>query len=185
VNVAVKRPMTVPEFLAWAEAQDQGRYELVRGEVVAMSPERARHVRAKAACWLALTEAIKAGGLPCEALSDGIAVVIDEHTSREPDALVQCGKPVDADSLTADEPAIVVEVLSPSSARSDTGGKLAEYFSVPSVSHYLIVDPLRRLVIHHARGEGDAIATHIRSDGELRLSPPGLTLQVTSLFGPA
>ena len=38
-----KQRMTVPEFLAWAAAQPRGRYELVRGEIVAMAPERARH----------------------------------------------------------------------------------------------------------------------------------------------
>ncbi len=38
-----KHRMTVAEFLPWAAAQDRGRYELVRGEVVAMAPERARH----------------------------------------------------------------------------------------------------------------------------------------------
>jgi Uma2 family endonuclease len=43
---AVKR-MTVPEFLAWAETQESGRYELIRGEIVAMAPERSAHVQAK------------------------------------------------------------------------------------------------------------------------------------------
>ena len=38
-----KQRMKVPEFLAWAEAQPQGRYELVNGEVVVMAPERVRH----------------------------------------------------------------------------------------------------------------------------------------------
>ena len=41
----------------------------------------------------------------------------------------------------------------------DAGGKLADYFGVPSVMHYLIVRPLRREVIHHARrGGGDCDA---------------------------
>jgi hypothetical protein len=36
--------MTTDEFLAWAMARPEGeRYELVAGEVVAMSPERAGH----------------------------------------------------------------------------------------------------------------------------------------------
>ena len=33
--------MTVDEFLAWAMAQPEGRFELVDGRVVAMAPERA------------------------------------------------------------------------------------------------------------------------------------------------
>lgn len=175
--------MKVPEFLAWAEAQPEGRYELVEGEVIAMSPERARHVRSKVAVVRTLQDAIRRTGLDCEAFGDGMTVVIDEETSREPDALVQCGKPIDADSPVADSPVIIAEVLSPSNERSDTGEKLAEYFKVASVRHYLIVNPFRRLVIHHARGKSGKIDTRIVEDGALDLSPPGLSIHVESLFG--
>lgn len=175
--------MKVPEFLAWAEAQPRGRYELVDGEVIAMSPERARHVRSKVAVVRALQDAIHSARLPCEAFGDGMTVVIDEETSREPDALVQCGTAIDPDSLVADSPVIIVEVLSPSNERSDTGEKLAEYFKVASVCHYLIVNPFRRLVIHHARAKSGKIDTRIVEDGSLDLSPPGLSIRLESLFG--
>ena len=39
--------MKVPEFLAWAESQEKGRHELVRGEIVTMPRECVAHVRAK------------------------------------------------------------------------------------------------------------------------------------------
>jgi Uma2 family endonuclease len=182
MNSLLKRRMKVPEFLAWAEAQPEGRYELVDGDVIALSPERARHVRTKAASWLALSEAIKRARLPCEAFGDGIAVVVNERTSREPDALVQCGKPVDPDSLVADSPVILVEVLSPSNERSDTGERLAEYFTLASVRHYLIVNPIRKSVIHHERTDSGKIVTHIVDAGDIRLAPPGLTIPVEAMF---
>jgi Uma2 family endonuclease len=37
--------MTVDEFIPWAMAQPRGRYELLNGEVLMMSPEKAEHVR--------------------------------------------------------------------------------------------------------------------------------------------
>jgi Uma2 family endonuclease len=52
-------------------------------------------------------------------------------------------------------------VLSPSTAAIDHGLKLTAYFSLPSVEHYLILDPDRRVVIHHKRGTGDAIETRL------------------------
>ena len=48
------KPLTMPEFLDWAQSQAKGRYELIRGKVVAMAPERAAHVRAKQRIFLAL-----------------------------------------------------------------------------------------------------------------------------------
>jgi Uma2 family endonuclease len=58
----------------------------VAGHVIAMAPERAVHARCNARIWRALTDAIDAAGLPCEALSDSMTVKIDEHTAYEPDA---------------------------------------------------------------------------------------------------
>jgi Uma2 family endonuclease len=33
--------MTTTEFLAWADTQEQGKFELFQGEIIAMAPERA------------------------------------------------------------------------------------------------------------------------------------------------
>ncbi len=77
---------------------------------------------------------------------------------------------------------IVVEVLSPGTQMMDMRDKLRGYFTVPSVLHYLIVDPEKQMVIHHARGEGEVLQTRLSSEGQLRLDPPGLSLQIESLF---
>ncbi|MFZ1102703.1 MAG: Uma2 family endonuclease [Hyphomicrobiaceae bacterium] len=175
--------MTVDEFLAWAEVQD-GRWELFDGVPVAMSPERAIHGRVKLRVTNALERAIEAAGLPCQALLDSVAVRIDRHRSYQPDALVYCGAPVPDSTLEASNPIVVVEVLSPSNAMKDLRDKLVGCFLVPSIRHYLIVDPDSRLVIHHARGNGDAIATQIVNDRPLKLDPPGIELAVADLFPP-
>lgn len=57
----------------------------------------------------------------------------------------------------------MVEVTSPSSELDDTRDKVLEYFTVPSIVHYLIVDPVSNLVIHHRRGVvGDGQGTHVQ-----------------------
>ncbi len=175
--------MTVPQFLDWAMAQPRGRYELVNGEIVAMAPERTRHNLAKLAVARALQDAVEKAGLPCPVFTDGMAVVIDQYHSREPDAAVQCGVVQDLDSITLEAPLIVVEVTSPSSERDDTGDKLVEYFSVPSIRHYLIIKPGKGVVIHHVRNETGVIETRIADAGELDLTPPGFAVAVEALLG--
>jgi Uma2 family endonuclease len=172
--------MTVDEFLLWAERQPK-RYELVDGEVFVMAPERARHARVKFAVQSALAGAIRHAKVPCEVLPDGMTVRIEARTAFEPDALVYCGERLSGDAIEVPHPLIVVEVLSPSTGSQDTGTKLAGYFRVPSVEHYLIVDPVRRVLIHHRRA-GEVIETRIASEGSLRLDPPGLDLSVADLF---
>jgi Uma2 family endonuclease len=106
-------------------------------------------------------------------------------TSFQPDALIYCGEPASDDALTIDTPTAVVEVLSPSSATHDFRDKLVGYFRVPSVHHYLIVDPDRCIVVHHRRGEGDVIETRILADGVVSLAPPGLDVPIADLFTPS
>lgn len=182
MSEASLHPMTVEEFLLWAEDRP-GRHELVGGRVCAMAPERAGHARAKIKAQRALEDAIALAGLPCEAMGDGMTVRVDAATAYEPDALVYCGERLPPGATLVPAPAVVVEVLSPSTGFYDRHGKLAGYFAVPSIRHYLIVDIDRRMVIHHAR-DGEEILTRLLPSGPLRLDPPGLGLRVEDLLGP-
>jgi Uma2 family endonuclease len=132
MNFPAAKRMTVPEFVAWAERQPRGRYELVHGFPVAMAPQRAAHAETKFLVALALTTAILRGGLPCHAMPDGMSVRVDDETVYEPDALVYCGPKVPDDTIFIGHPVIIVEVISPSSEAVDTGDKLVGYFKVPS-----------------------------------------------------
>ena len=180
----VRRRMTADEFLDWAMEQPDGtRYELVAGEIVAMSPERLSHAETKLIVALRLREAIQARGLACQALGDGMAVRIDEATVYEPAALVRCGPSLPGDMIELADPVVVVEVVSPSSGRRDAGAKLEDYFRLETVRHYLIVKTENRTVIHHFRDEtGGASHTRFLRQGPLTLDPPGITVAVDSLF---
>lgn len=104
------------------------------------------------------------------------------RTAFEPDALVVCPPPTDLSTLEIPNPLIVVEVLSPSTAADDHGVKLDGYFSLGSVHHYLILDPDRRVMIHHRRGQAGAIETRVLREGVVVLDPPGVEAEVAEFF---
>ena len=95
---------------------------------------------------------------------------------------MRCGEPINEDAVEIPDPVIVVEVVSPSTQAIDSGAKLSSYFRLPSVRHYLVVSTKDRRLIHHARGEGETIATRILVSGPLLLDPPGITIQVEEAF---
>lgn len=78
---------------------------------------------------------------------------------------------------------IVAEVLSPSTRHVDLSAKLAGYLRVPSIAHYLIVDPAQPLIIHHARQAGDAFVTRVVREGAITLDPPGLEIGIADVYG--
>ena len=181
MSAVPQKRMNVDEFLAWAEAQP-GRYELFRGSVYAMTPERAAHAEVKLAVQTALADAIRGRRLPCRVLPDGMTVRIDDSTAHEPDALVYCGPRLAPSAIEVPNPVIVVEVLSPSTRHIDAQIKLAGYFRLPSVMHYLVIDPDRPLVLHHARNADGTILTRIVSDGLIGLDPPGIEITVGDIY---
>ena len=178
-----KDKMSVAAFHAWALVQPQGRYELVAGDVVAMAPERQRHVVVKGNVFRALQDAVRRAKLPCTVFTDGVSVVIDDETSYGPDTVVECGSALNLDSVTVANPLIVVEVTSPSSERQDTTSKAADYMTVASIAHVLIIDAAKKRVIHHERGLAGVFLTRsLREADTLRLTPPGIEVAVAALF---
>jgi Uma2 family endonuclease len=184
MNAIPKHRMTVDQYFAWAERRP-GRFELVNGAVYEMSPETAGHAKAKAAVYVALMTAIRRHRVRCHALPDGMTVRIDETTAYEPEAVVYCGEELDAAAVEIPNPVIVAEVLSPSTRHVDLSAKLAGYLRVPSIVHYLIVDPAQPLIVHHARQAGDAFLTRVVRGGAIALDPPGIEISVADLYGVA
>ena len=110
-----------------------------------------------------------------------MTVRVAAGTAFEPDALV-CPPPTDLNTMEIPNPVVVVEVLSPSTAADDHGVKLDGYFSLGSVNHYLILDPDRRVMIHHRRGHAGAIETRVLREGMVVLDPRGFEAQVAAFF---
>lgn len=183
MSAVVAQPprMSVEEFLDWSDGRD-GNFELDDGVVIAMASERIVHSRAKGAVYTALVRAVAKAGLPCEAFMEGPGVLTDDATSYQPDGLAQGGPRMPGNARTIDHPVIVVEILPPSTAYRDLGRNARNYFRVPSIAHYLIVDADDRVVTHNRLGDHGVILSKDHTGGELVLDPPGLTVTVANLL---
>ena len=178
-----EKRMSAQAFMRWYEQQPEGvRCELFDGLIYEMSAERANHVRVKMRVHRQFDRQITERRLPCEAFIDGMAVLVDDDSVFEPDALVRRGPPLPGDATLIADPLIVVEVASPSTQRIDALDKFARYFRNAAIVHYLIVVPTRRLVIHHARAEDGRIVSASYDRGVVRIEPPGLDLSLAELF---
>jgi Uma2 family endonuclease len=186
MNVVLPTRMTVDEFLEWATRQDKGKYELFDGRVVMQQLERWGHLSRKGEIYVALRAAIERAGLPLFAATGGATVRIYDTAAFEPDALVAPMPYPDDDTIEIPNPVIVVEVLSPSTAKRDLSDKLAGYFQVPSIQHYLVIDPEDREIIWHRRAAVGTLEPPLTvREGSLALDPPGITLAIADVFPPA
>ncbi|WP_153799423.1 Uma2 family endonuclease [Foetidibacter luteolus] len=124
---------TYNEWKLW-----EGKWELIDGLPFAMSPAPLpRHQRIAAELRTELTVALrKTGCKHCHAY-DPIDYKISEDTILQPDILIVCGN-IKKPYLDF-PPALVVEILSPSTALKDRNTKFYIY-EQEKVKHYLIVD---------------------------------------------
>jgi Uma2 family endonuclease len=186
MNISLPSRMTVDEFLAWAVRQEhQGRYELFNGRVVMQEAHNWGHAKL---CWHIcglLAAAIERAGLPLYAAPMGMTVRITKDFAFEPDALVAPLPEPRQTDLEISNPVIVVEVLSPTTARRDRTDKVTGYAQVPSIQHYLIVNGDVHEVAWYRRAAGGVFAAPIPvRGGALQLDPPGIALSLSDLFAP-
>jgi Uma2 family endonuclease len=185
MDIALPTRMTVDEFLAWAVHQEKGRYELFDGRVVMQQPQNWTHADL---CWRirgVLTAAIERAAVAFYAAPMGMTVPITQDYAFEPDALVAPLPQPQGTDLEIPNPIIVVEVLSPSTARRDRTDKLAGYFEVPGVEHYLIVNPESHETTWYRRAPGGAHEPPVTlREGTLKLDPPGIALDIAEIFPP-
>jgi Uma2 family endonuclease len=183
MNVVLPTKMTVDEFLAWAVRQEKGRYELFDGRVVMQQPQNWGHAELCVRVYNALDAAIEHSRVPFYAAPVGMTVRIAKNIAFEPDALVAPLPKPERTDLEIPNPILVVEVLSRSTAKRDRTDKLTGYFKVPSIQHYLVLDPEDREIIWHKRAAGGALEPPATlCEGSLRLDPPGITLAISDVF---
>lgn len=127
------------DWLHW-----EGRWELIEGHPVAMSPMPVpEHQRIASELRTELTLALrKIGCKDCKAY-DPIDYKIKEDTILEPDVLIVCGKITK--KFLDFPPALITEILSKSTQEKDRGIKF-KYYQQEGVKYYLIVDINKRSI---------------------------------------
>jgi Uma2 family endonuclease len=139
VETALK-PMTPEEFFHWQLDQEE-RYELVDGFPVKMETGASeRHDRIVVNIIISLGTQLR--GTRCRPVTADVAVRTRIKGVRRPDITVTCGEPRD-DSYEAQEPKMIVEVLSPSNAGVVWQRKLEEYRRLQGLAYILLVDGRR------------------------------------------
>ena len=133
-------PFTAADYLAWEATQDQ-RSEFIDGEVFAMAGGTLAHNNATLATGATLRQHLK--GSPCRAFVSDVKVNVQASNSLfYPDVVVACqpGDLANAQAQTLTEPILIAEVLSPSTAAFDRGGKFAHYRLLDSLQEYVLID---------------------------------------------
>jgi Uma2 family endonuclease len=134
MNIQLPTHMDKPSFLAWLQGRE-GRFELVDGRVVMMVNATRAHRMIVSNLVVLLRNQLDA---KVWTIIADFGLDAGPRTLRFPDVVVDRtgSKPTDH---TATAPSLLIEVLSPSTARFDLGDNASEFLRVPTLAAYVVL----------------------------------------------
>lgn len=135
-----KQKFTIEEYLAMEEAATE-KHEYYKGEIFAMSGPKVPHNTISINMLVELGNKLK--GKKCRPFSSNQRIHIEANTLfTYPDISIICGEPetLNNDNWNILNPAVIIEVLSPSTKNYDRGEKFKLYRDIPTLKEYILVD---------------------------------------------
>jgi len=115
----------------------------------------------------------------CETLGSDQAVKIQGHSgSLYPDISIVCGEQDLERNLYLNNPSVIVEVLSKSTAYYDEGKKKLLYFSIPSLKEYITVQTESPLISTHSKDKTGNWTTVITFGLKSKIHLPNFNLDI-------
>jgi Uma2 family endonuclease len=181
MNVQLDLRMNKPEFLTWVQAHE-GRYELAGNRVVMMTGGSRGHAILVRRLAAALERRLD--GSRWTVLTSDFGVDVGPATVRYPDVVIDVAGGQLKD-LTATAPALIAEIISPSSAQDDLGAKADEYLRLPSLSAYLVLaqdEAKARAWVRDAGGFSPGPTVIEGQDAVIGIAPLGIALPLAEIY---
>ena len=181
---AVKKQTLVSEqdYLA-GELGSPVRHEYLGGYIHAMAGSSNRHSIIEANFMISL--GTKLNGQPCRPFSSNAKIRItlpNQIRFYYPDVSVICRQNPQTDSFQ-ESPVVIVEILSHSTRRTDTGEKLRDYLTLPSLLVYLLVEQEEPVVVAHRRSaEGFVREVYAGMQTVIPLPEVGINLTLSEIY---
>jgi Uma2 family endonuclease len=136
------------------EADAHERHEFVRGLILAMAGGTLEHARRTANVIALLHGQLRSKR--CSVFDSNARIRVPSGNAYYPDASIVCGEVMTDpdDRLSATNPTVLVEVLSPSTAEFDRTDKLDDYRMIASLQHVVhVVDDAERIDVWTRTGD--------------------------------
>src|SRR5436190_9109276 len=175
---------TIEEYFALDKASDR-RYEYWDGEIVCMSGGTLAHGQISRNLFRAIDKKLEGG--TCQAFTADMAVRTPAAGPyRYPDISAICGE-VQIEQVngidTLVNPALIAEVLSPTTEDRDRNEKRLAYQAIPSLREYLIVSQDIPHITHYVReGELWARTDYSEKEAAIRCPSIGAILTVAEIY---
>lgn len=121
------------------EKSASNKHEFLGGVVYLMAGGSTNHAAIAIDAALAFRRQLESS--PCLVLGSDLKIVTPRnHAAFYPDLSIHCNQALDGKAHFARSPILILEVSSPSTRSFDLTDKRLEYFRIPTLRHYLVLD---------------------------------------------
>lgn len=150
--VALPEPHFSKSEYVTLENEAQTKSEHINGEIYAMAGGGIKHAKIGGNVYAALHNQLR--GKPCEPFNSDLRVEVSEtEATFYPDVSVACPplEPSPDDAYALANPAVLIEVLSPSTEKFDRGERWTHYQRMTSLRDYVLISQDKMRLEHYAR----------------------------------
>jgi Uma2 family endonuclease len=132
---------TLEEYLDIERSAETYKHELHEGYLISMQGASINHVRINGNLMVSIGSYLK--NKPCDVFANDLKVaILSKESVTYPDLLIACDEHqfLDTEKDVLLNPTVIIEILSPSTARYDRGDKFFYYRQIPSFTEYILID---------------------------------------------
>ena len=168
------------EYLEMERASEK-RHEYHDGQIFAMSGASLRHNRIERNILRDIGNFLEQS--ECEVLPSHMRV---STPSRDSDMIIVCGKPELEDDKfdTLINPAVIIEILSPSTKNIDKERKFFFYKEIPTLREYIMIDSVKKsfIIVRRQSDNSWEFQNMTEKDSELFIQTIGYRLALSKIY---
>lgn len=168
----------------WALSTGGKKYELVKGELVEMTPPGGTHGKTAVRLSTRLQTFVEAKQLGEVMVESGYRLTSQPDTVRGPDISFLAAQNMPAEGLPEDyipgAPDLAVEIVSPGDTAAEVQEKVQDYLTHGTRLVWIVYPRQRVVIVHYPDGMAKTLHPHDMLNGEEVI--PGFTCRVGDIF---
>lgn len=178
---AATQTMTVEEYLVFEEASEI-RHEFMDGKLYEMAGTTDYHNFICGNIYILLRQLLK--GSTCKVFQENIKLRVLDKKYTYPDVFITCDERDAQSRLIKQYPSVIVEILSDKTRVYDKTDKFIMYQNIPTLKHYLTVEPEKPLVeVYSLQDDGVwEVETYTQITDTFSISSLGISLKMVDIY---
>ncbi len=170
-----KRKITISDYLA-DESSGEVKHEYIYGEIFAMAGTSDRHNRIAGNFFSKIDNHLAES--ECETFIESVKLKADAQTFYYPDVMVACDDAPES-AYFREKPILIIEILSPTTERTDRNEKLSVYKNIPILQEYVIAwQEKMQIEIYRRQADGNWL-NFIYGENESEIELESIDLKIT------